>query len=41
MNENRGEIQIPVEVKGAISLKKEISLNITTHDGSAVGRCTS
>ena len=39
VNENRGEIQLPVEVNGAV-LKKEISLNITTCDGSAVGRPT-
>ena len=39
MNENLGEIQLPVEVNGA-TLKKDISLNIETHDGSAVGRPT-
>ncbi len=41
MNENLGEIQLPVEVNShGATLKKEISLNITTHDGSAVGRPT-
>ena len=40
MNENLGEIQLPIEVNGAIALKKEVSLNIETHDGSAVGRPT-
>ena len=40
VNENLGEIQLPVEVNGAIALKKEVSLNIETRDGSAVGRPT-
>ena len=38
MNENGGEIALTVEVSGAMSLKKEISLNITTRDGSAIGK---
>ena len=37
MNENNGEIALTVEVSGAM-LKKEISLNITTRDGSAIGK---
>jgi hypothetical protein len=37
VDENLGEIQLPVEVNGA-TLKKEISLNIKTLDDSAVGR---
>ena len=41
VNEDQGEIEITVEVKDAIALKKEISLNITTRDGSATGRLTS
>ena len=41
VNEDRDEIEITVEVKDAITLKKEISLNITTRDGSATGRLTS
>ena len=40
MNENLGVIQLPIEVNGAIALKKEVSLNIETRDGSAVGRST-
>ena len=40
MNENLGEIQLPVEVNGAVALKKEVSINIETRDGSAVGRST-
>ena len=40
MNENLGVIQLPIEVNGAIALKKEVSLNIETRDGSAVGRPT-
>ena len=40
VNENLGEIQLPVEVNGAVALKKEVSLNIETRDGSAVGRPT-
>ena len=42
MNENDGEITLTVEVDNALSrgimLKKEILLNITTHDGSAAGK---
>ena len=37
MNENVSEISLTVEVSGA-TLKKEILLNITTRDGSAVGK---
>ena len=40
VNENLGEIQLPVEVNGAVELKKEVSLNIETRDGSAVGKPT-
>ena len=39
MNENHGDFQLPIEVNGA-TLKKEISLNMEIHDGSAVGRPT-
>ena len=42
VNENDGKITLTVEVNSAlnrvITLKKDISLNITTHDGSATGK---
>jgi hypothetical protein len=42
VNENDGEVTLTVEVDSTLStLNKEISLNITAHDGSATGTCDS
>ena len=41
MNEDAGKIPLTIEVNSAfdtVTLKREIPLNVSTHDGSAVGK---